>query len=524
MVFRGSSAPAGPVTNVIVLGLGESGMVGQGGTDLDAAATLPVGYPPVSGVLALNNAWNYDDPIVEPIESQGVGTPVFSGMVGEVVVKWGWGGVFCWKLQQALGSSYEVTYLPVARGGSVRTFYMAGYTSVTSSSNVGFAAAVHWVREAQKQSNSVLGAILLDQGINDYLNFSEAGWSADWQTTISNLRTQLDGTTAPVLCAKQFASKPAAGNIANWTNLLAEQTAFASAVVPKRIVTQKQNGPWTNADGLHARQSVNNQLADDTLAASLTDIQTAVALGRPVPPDAGSLVGWTDFEKALAADSIVLTTKTKMVDAAGGFDLSASGGAIYFLVTVNSQSAGAASTLLGRGTTGAPGSGVLMQFTTNQTVLRMRVVDGGSVVRTKDYTVVAGDVGDVMAVVAWHDGSQIGLRVNKVAVGSPTACVGFSAALASVPASVGSLSIAGDISMWGAGSCLFVPSTANMDAWADACKAANRCVAMPGGTNAHLYNFNVAGDVVIDETGTDNLIANKTGKTRLVNGAPVWGF
>lgn len=216
-----SSPVASGKKRVLVLALGESGMMGYGAvTD-----SLPVGYPPIpSTTLQSYDTTRGWIPLVEPTHG-----PLQAGVTPAVSAA----GIFCWQLQALLGSTFEVALIPSAWSGSYSTDWVVGGTRY----NVAKANALG----ALAQANAVLGCILLEQGINDATAATQAGWASRWSAIETQLRIDLAATVAPIYFAQDTVTVCDKCTTPNWSALKAEKTSWASA---NRFLVQKPDGPW----------------------------------------------------------------------------------------------------------------------------------------------------------------------------------------------------------------------------------------------------------------------------------------
>jgi hypothetical protein len=210
-------------TRVLILSIGESGMVGVG----HLTDSLPAGYPTSDGSL-----WTYDGTrgwCVAAEPSYGPQPNMTPGVSAALL--------FCWRLQVALGSAYEVGLITSGKGGTTSVDWAVGGTL--------YNLAVANTLEALAESRTVLGAILHEQGINDSYFDISTGWGARWSAIETQLRADLGGSTVPLYFAKQHAAIPNIGagdvNPTNWAALRAEQDAWASS---NRFKVVKPEGPW----------------------------------------------------------------------------------------------------------------------------------------------------------------------------------------------------------------------------------------------------------------------------------------
>jgi Carbohydrate esterase, sialic acid-specific acetylesterase len=243
------AVPAGK-TRVIYLAMGESGMQG-----ISVTTPLPSGYPPADGsVWTLNDEFEWVYP-TEPLAAGGT-YPVdsqFSGATGM-----GPAGQFAWRRQQALGSGYEVGILLCAKGGSTTTLWTTNYELRTS--YAGGAAAR--LTRALMEPGTVFGGFLWDIGINDSKFAPPSVWTTNMNTLMAFLRAAVPATAnAPVYYSRLFTAVPTDMAYPSWAAVTADQNAWESASVPKRIKVVDEPTDWDDSGHAHRGPLGNDQFA-----------------------------------------------------------------------------------------------------------------------------------------------------------------------------------------------------------------------------------------------------------------------
>lgn len=249
-------------TRVLILGIGESGMVGAN----DVSGPFPAGYPRPDGTLWSFNACHCWVPLTEPTHdpgSWGTAEPAFNVLASDCRVSFG--GMFCWLLQAALGVSYEVGFVPCGHSGaSTLDWAVASATSYC-------ATAIARARLALTQPRTLLGAIIHEQGINDarYGLSSVTGWAARWTAIEMAIRAALGGTTCPLYYSLDCPTRPTIDQMsdASWAQLASEKASWASS---RRFGVQKPDGPFYDGTQIHLATS-----AQAVLAQSYMDAWTA---------------------------------------------------------------------------------------------------------------------------------------------------------------------------------------------------------------------------------------------------------
>lgn len=223
-------------TRVLILGYGESGVVGVN----QDTGWEPAGFPRLDGTVWTFNASRRWVPLTEPTHAPGP-TPDVYGTPDPFWLNTSFGGRFCDLLQQSLGSAYEVGFLPCGWGGATSD-YLAPDGPV-------YSAMIDRTKAALGYARTVLGAILVEQGINDAAQGLAAvtGWAARWTAIESAMRADLGGTACPIYFSRHCATRPTLSELTDgsWAQLLAEQDAWASA---GRRPVQKPEGPWNEAE------------------------------------------------------------------------------------------------------------------------------------------------------------------------------------------------------------------------------------------------------------------------------------
>jgi hypothetical protein len=225
-------------TRVIVLGIGESGMVGLG----QFGDAMPAGYPRLDGSIWRMNTLKQWLPLSEPTHDPDPGQPS----------RVSFAGFFCWHMQAALGAGYEVGFLPCGVGGTTSLQWVPGTACYTTA--VAYAAA------ALVQPRTTLGVILHEQGINDPFQ-QVTGWASRWSTIEAQLRADLAAPSVPLVFVRQQETPPILPNVnaQTWATLLAEQTAWGAAS-PLRYMAQKPEGPWVETNGLMIHLATSAQI------------------------------------------------------------------------------------------------------------------------------------------------------------------------------------------------------------------------------------------------------------------------
>ena len=217
------------VTKLLVLGIGESGMVGQGST----ADALPAGYPPASRLEKFSASYEWT-PMSEP--SHALGPNPWSAADGPgPFLGVGWASLFCYYLQQAY-PSYTVGFIPCGTDGAQSGWWAAPNGAC-------YVPTMQRAIAAVQDPNAKLVAILHEQGINDATQLLLPGWGTRWSAIETAMRTEL-GYTDKWYFARQHNAIPA-GADAQWSTLLSEQSAWAST---DRILVQKPEGPWIDTN------------------------------------------------------------------------------------------------------------------------------------------------------------------------------------------------------------------------------------------------------------------------------------
>lgn len=291
-------------TRVLVLALGESGMMGQS-YDWPLLADDHVALDGSVSVLNDSRAWTWPiepadypgDAIVDAALSDGTGYP---GV--------GFALRFCGLLRSAFvtrgDSRLDVGLVMAAKGGVGTTAWEPGGSL--------YNAALAKATAALAYPGAVLGCILLDHGINDAL-FEPANvslWATRWRAILASLKASLGTPSAPVFATRQFVTAPATTmpvDPAIWDALLTSQSTLSDVAT----IVQKPDGPRDAMD-LHLATSANLALADLCFAASDDGASVLTAPRRTpyaAPPELSPIDGacwhWWDYTQGVGSGAWV---------------------------------------------------------------------------------------------------------------------------------------------------------------------------------------------------------------------------
>ena len=262
----------------LLLFIGESGMAGFG-----ISTPLPIGYPPQD-----RSCWVFDregqwgSPLYEPLNPNFPwplddytpdGNPA-DAITQPGVVGTGPAGMTAWRVQQALGSGYEVGAVFAPRGGSTSAQWNANKD--TLGSYLGY--ALYKTRLALATPRTELMAVALDQGIND-THDGPSVWKNNWTSVMAYVRNAF-GPVPLVYTRLGRGIVPNDRPRPGWYAVDDDQVAFQGAI--NRVVLRLQDEPGVDrANG--TPYVVNGMIGDvhygprgnallaDRLAAALTE-------------------------------------------------------------------------------------------------------------------------------------------------------------------------------------------------------------------------------------------------------------
>lgn len=240
-------SPVSPGAHLIVLAIGESGMVGIG----SASDPLPVGYPSASQRM-FDKAYRCRT-FTEPSHAN-TDAPVDSVQVeGALVPGIGPAGLFCWHLAQQTGSI--VSLVPCAKGETLAWQWMPGQPL--------YVAAVRRAKMSMMCGGlgvPTLAYILVEQGLNDCnsADLQYLQWGDRWTTIEASLRSDLS-FTGPLIYVRQHPTMLYSQRMIDaWPAFLAIQDAWEA---PGRLKVMKPDGPWVD-NTLHLATAAQIVLAE----------------------------------------------------------------------------------------------------------------------------------------------------------------------------------------------------------------------------------------------------------------------
>ena len=525
-------SPVLPALKVGFLLIGDSNMRGTQPGAYDGNSLVP-GYPPASGLSYKRDDWGITAPLVEPADYNAVAPPAATAgslhdFSGPTNFGTSWGTEYSYAALQAIQAvrpGSTVVALGCGKGGSNLVTQWDMDLDLSSPAANLLPYAILRAHDALKKGEiDVLGAVLVDLGTNDA---NVAGRSANWGARMTQVETWirewLYGWQGPIVFKRHQPLKPAAWTSqAEWDTLIAQETAWANGTT--RILYQSTTA--SEDSGLHqskAEQWVNAQAAWDASAAQVLSSLSNAALPQLGAPS-GALVGW-------AGIGTTASVSARVDNAASGADGQVGGTEAFgaMLFSIDSQAVSSTARTIWHKRISASG-GFLVQTTGTNTSIRVIVYDTGNVGRTSTaYTVPAGDVSKILALVWKVVGNQLILNIKGADVGAPVACNGMGVNTVD-PMRIGNNGGVGDgVTIYGVTWASNVaPSTANIGDWIAACQAAKRVVEMPGVGSDDIVNLDRVPDhlhPLRSELGNSIFGLDKSGGvtvTRVSLPSPVW--
>jgi hypothetical protein len=194
-----------------------------------------------------------------------------------------WADRTCQLIQQRLAAAYPAASVDVelvlcAKSGTTSIDWAVGGTL--------YNAAVARTKAALLQPGAVLGAILLDQGLNDA---APDQWDTNWTAIEAAFRAEVGATTCPLFFRHQ---QDQTGSRAT---LRAAQARWQRSTVPKRVMFESPTSGWF--DSLH--------LSAAALQAQAATCATVEAANPIVPPAPAVTLRYPTRAEIVALTSVI---------------------------------------------------------------------------------------------------------------------------------------------------------------------------------------------------------------------------